>query len=66
MLVAEGSPAVMSLIDSGQVQAIVGVTPLARMSDFAEVSRFLQFLASKEAAFMTGQTIVFDGGRVMR
>ena len=60
------SPIVRELYTDAQLQAIVGVTPLARMSDFAEVSRFVQFLASKEAAFMTGQTIVFDGGRVMR
>ena len=60
------SPIVRELYTDEQLQAIVGVTPLARMSDFAEVSRFVQFLASKEAAFMTGQTIVFDGGRVMR
>ena len=60
------SPIVRELYTDAQLQAIVGVTPLARMSDFAEVSRFVQFLASSEAAFMTGQTIVFDGGRVMR
>lgn len=60
------SPIVRELYTDEQLQAIIGVTPLARMSDFAEVSRFVQFLASKEAAFMTGQTIVFDGGRVMR
>jgi NAD(P)-dependent dehydrogenase (short-subunit alcohol dehydrogenase family) len=36
------------------------------MSNFAAVSEFVIFMASREAAFMTGQTIVFDGGRVMR
>jgi 3-oxoacyl-[acyl-carrier protein] reductase len=60
------SPIVRELYTDEQLQAIVGVTPLARMSDYGEVSRFVQFLASKEAAFVTGQTIIFDGGRVMR
>lgn len=60
------SPIVRELYTAEQLQAIVGVTPLARMSSFAEVSEFVIFMASKQAAFMTGQTIVFDGGRVMR
>jgi len=60
------SPIVRELYTDEQLQAIVGVTPLARMSNFAEVSEFVIFLASRQAAFMTGQTIVFDGGRVMR
>ena len=60
------SPIVRELYTAEQLRAIVGVTPLARMSSFAEVSEFVIFMASREAAFMTGQTIVFDGGRVMR
>lgn len=60
------SPIVRELYTDAQLAAIVGVTPLARMSNFAEVSEFVIFMASREAAFMTGQTIVFDGGRVMR
>jgi NAD(P)-dependent dehydrogenase (short-subunit alcohol dehydrogenase family) len=60
------SPIVRALYTDEQLEAIVGVTPLARMSNFEEVSEFVIFMASREAAFMTGQTIVFDGGRVMR
>ena len=60
------SPIVRELYSDAQLAEIVGVTPLARMSNFAEVSEFVIFMASREAAFMTGQTIVFDGGRVMR
>lgn len=60
------SPIVRELYTDAQLAEVVAVTPLARMSNFAEVSEFVIFMASKEAAFMTGQTIVFDGGRVMR
>lgn len=60
------SPIVRELYTDAQLAEVVAVTPLARMSNFAEVSEFVIFMASAEAAFMTGQTIVFDGGRVMR
>jgi NAD(P)-dependent dehydrogenase (short-subunit alcohol dehydrogenase family) len=60
------SPLVREVFTDAQLQEVVGATPLARMTDYAEVSEFVIFMASKEAAFMTGQTIVFDGGRVMR
>lgn len=60
------SPIVRELYSDAQLAEVVAVTPLARMSNFAEVSEFVIFMASAEAAFMTGQTIVFDGGRVMR
>lgn len=49
-----------------QLAAIVGETPVRRMAEFEEVADLTMFLASKRAAFMTGQTIVFDGGRIMR
>lgn len=46
--------------------AIIGETPLGRMGEFGEVSQAVMFLASAAAAFMTGQTMIFDGGRIMR
>ncbi len=40
--------------------------PLRRLTTYAETSAFIQMLASDAASFVTGQTIPFDGGRVMR
>lgn len=40
--------------------------PLNRMTTYEETSAFVLMLASDTASFMTGQTIPFDGGRVMR
>ena len=46
-------------------QARNGV-PLKRMTTYVETSSFVLMLASDTASFVTGQTIPFDGGRVMR
>jgi len=46
-------------------QAKNGV-PLKRMTTYEETSAFVLMLASDTASFVTGQTIPFDGGRVMR
>jgi len=40
--------------------------PLKRMTTYEETSAFVLMLASGVADFVTGQTIPFDGGRVMR
>ena len=47
------------------VQAADGV-PLKRLTTYEETSAFVLMLASDTAGFVTGQTIPFDGGRVMR
>lgn len=49
-----------------QLSAIVDETPVRRMAELREVADLVMFLASKRAAFITGQTIIFDGGRIMR
>ena len=40
--------------------------PLKRMTTYEETSAFVMMLASDTAAFVTGQTIAYDGGRVLR
>ena len=49
-----------------QIAAVVAATPLGRMGEIGEITDAVKFLASDAAAFITGQTIVIDGGRVMR
>ncbi len=41
---------------------VVGRTPAARMAQPEEVARVVAFLASGDAAYMTGASVVVDGG----
>jgi len=49
-------------LDPGQRQQIVRRTPLGRLGTVADVVGLVRFLLSSEAAFITGQTLVVDGG----
>ena len=60
------SPLVEELYGAERMAAVVETTPLRRMAEFTEIADLVLFLASGRAAFMTGQTVIFDGGRVMR
>jgi 3-oxoacyl-[acyl-carrier protein] reductase len=46
-------------------QRVVGATPLGRWGTPEDVASVAVFLASAEAAFITGQTIMVNGGVVM-
>lgn len=48
-----------------QKEKMLAVIPLARMGSPEDVARVSLFLASEESAYITGQTIVVDGGMVM-
>ena len=37
-------------------------TPLGRLADVQDLVRAIRFLASEDAAFITGQTLIVDGG----
>jgi 3-oxoacyl-[acyl-carrier protein] reductase len=39
--------------------------PMKRLAEPADVGWAVRFLASEEAAYITGQTIVIDGGQVL-
>ena len=44
---------------------IVARTPLGRFGEAEEIAAAVAFLASDEAAFITGQVLAVDGGLVM-
>lgn len=44
---------------------IEGQIPVGRLGDADEVARIVQFLASDEAAFITGSTVTANGGQYM-
>lgn len=48
-----------------QKEKMLAVIPLNRMGNPEDVARVCLFLASEESAYITGQTIVVDGGMVM-
>jgi 3-oxoacyl-[acyl-carrier protein] reductase len=45
--------------------ALIGAIPLERLGSPADVASTVAFLASDQAAYITGQVIVVDGGMVM-
>ena len=49
-------------LDDGQTQQIVRRTPLGRLGTPDDVLGTVLFLCSDAAEFITGQTIVIDGG----
>ena len=60
------SDLVRDLYSTQAIEQVKQTTPLARMTSTEETADFILLLASEKTAFVTGQTIVFDGGRVMR
>lgn len=49
-------------LGDAQRQQIVRRTPLGRLGTVADVVPLVRFLLSEEARFMTGQTLIVDGG----
>ena len=60
------SPLVHKLYSEEQVTQVIENTPLKRMTTNQETVEFIKLLASNSTAFVTGQTVMFDGGRNMR
>jgi len=57
-----------SIIDQGlrdgslREEWMVAEVPMGRLAEPSEIAKVIRFLASDDASFMTGQTIVVDGG----
>jgi len=48
--------------DPQQKKGILARIPMHRLADAQEVSNLVLFLASDESSYMTGSTVVVDGG----
>jgi 3-oxoacyl-[acyl-carrier protein] reductase len=56
---------ILSGVNHERIDAIVQSTPLGRIGRGDDVASAVLFLLSEESSFMTGQTLVVCGGRVM-
>jgi 3-oxoacyl-[acyl-carrier protein] reductase len=54
----------MAGIAEEALERVAGETPLGRVGLPTDVAPLIHFLASKEAGWMTGRTLVADGGRI--
>ena len=54
---AKGDPAIMA--------KFIGVIPMGRPAEMDEVASFVSYVASEEAAFITGQVLSINGGTTM-
>lgn len=57
--------AMSALGDEAQLKAMANCIPLGRLGTVEEIAHTMLFLASDEAAYITGQTIVVDGGNCL-
>ncbi len=48
--------------DAGGFKAMIDRVPLARLCEMEEVAAMVSYLAGPDAAYITGQTMVLDGG----
>jgi 3-oxoacyl-[acyl-carrier protein] reductase len=58
--------ALTEVLPQEMMQSIVANTPLGRLGTVEDVANATLFLASDEAAFITGQVLTVDGGLVMQ
>ena len=57
--------AMTDALDDGQKENLLGGIPVGRMGDSDEIAAGVAYLASNEAAYVTGQTLHINGGMAM-
>jgi 3-oxoacyl-[acyl-carrier protein] reductase len=57
--------AMSALADEAQLKAMAACIPIGRLGTVEEIAHTMLFLASDEAGYVTGQTIVVDGGSTL-
>jgi 3-oxoacyl-[acyl-carrier protein] reductase len=60
------STALTDVLSEEQRALAIQMTPLGRLGSAEDVAYAVAFLASDEAAFITGQILSVDGGLVMQ
>ena len=55
-----------ALLTPERRQAIVAAIPLGRLASSADIARIALILASDVSSYVTGETIVVDGGYLTR
>lgn len=55
----------LHVLPQERIAAVVAQTPISRVGQPEEVASAIRFLLSDESSFMTGQTLMVCGGRVM-
>jgi len=58
--------ALTEVLPEAMMQSVIANTPLGRLGTVEEIAHAVLFLASDEAAFITGQVLTVDGGLVMQ
>lgn len=53
------------VLEPAEREAVCKVVPMRRIGKMEEVASVIVFLASQAASFMTGQTVIVDGGRMI-
>jgi len=56
------TPMVDQVLDERQKEAILGSVPMNRFANVSEIAQFALYLCSDYNTFMTGQSVVVDGG----
>ena len=59
------TPAMEALGDEAEIAEMAQSIPLGKLGDPEDIAHTMLFLASDEAAYITGQTIVVDGGSTL-
>ena len=64
---AVNTPQLVELVrdDQALMERFIGVIPMGRAAELDEVAAFVSYVASEEAAFVTGQVLSINGGTTM-
>jgi 3-oxoacyl-[acyl-carrier protein] reductase len=55
----------LELLSEEVIEKVIEAIPLGRLAEPEELGWAVRFLASEEAGYITGQTLVVDGGQVL-
>jgi 3-oxoacyl-[acyl-carrier protein] reductase len=59
------TPAMQALGDEDELKEMATLIPMGKLGDPEDIANTMLFLASDEAAYITGQTVVVDGGSTL-